>query len=337
MTFICRFMIVYWKDIKGHSQIADSLKIMVAEDRLPHAMLFSGMAGVGKFLMGLALASALLCEKKDGPCRHCSSCMALQNNVHPDFFVLEPEGKTVQMIKIEQIRQLQKEISLSAYLADKRVVLIRNADRMNENAANCLLKTLEEPVGNIFFILTADNEKKILPTVLSRCMKIYFSPLSDTLISDIMADQNIKRDKSETLANLAGGSAEQALALYENGGMENRLAVFDFLKAIFSLTDEDIWTLADKLAASGREKFGEWLLYLQLFWRDMAALDGDTECMRLYNNDMKAELMQVKEDWDMTSVFAAENYVQEMQRRLLTNADVRLIAEKFIIALRDLK
>ncbi|TCS76167.1 DNA polymerase III subunit delta' [Pectinatus cerevisiiphilus] len=331
-------MLTKWCDIKGHDQIIASLKRMAAEDRLPHAILFSGMAGVGKFLTGVALASMLLCEKEDGPCGSCPSCTALQNGVHPDFFLLEPEGKTVQMIKIDQIRQMQKAISLAAYMSDKRVVLIRNADKMNEAASNGLLKTLEEPVGNVFFILTADNEKKLLPTVISRCMRIYFAPLADADISNIIAARGITgADGGAVLAKLAGGSVEQALALYENDGLANRRAAFEFLTKVFSMTDEGIWTLADQLAVSGKEKFAEWLLYLQLFWRDIAALDSSLDCTELYNNDMKDALIAIKEKWNINAVFTACTYAGEIQRRLLTNADVRLMAEKFIISLLALK
>lgn len=323
--------------IKGHENIIKSLTTMIAEDRLPHAIMFTGIAGIGKFLLGKALAAALLCEKENGPCGSCSSCKALDIDTHPDFFVLEPAGKSIQMIKIEQIRQMQKEISLSPYMADKRVVLLRNADMMNEAATNALLKTLEEPVGNTFFILTVDNEKQVLPTILSRCMRIHFSALTEDIIEQIALTHGAQADNSSQLAKLSGGSASQAISLIENEGLTNRYAALSFLKEIFSLSDEKMWTLSDELVSSGKEKFSEWLLYLELFWRDMIILDQDNDCSHLYNMDSKEELLAIKGNWLISSIFTAMSYAQDMQRRLLSNANIRLIAEKFIINVHDLK
>lgn len=308
---------------------------MTSENKLPHAILFSGQAGIGKFITGKVLAAALLCSGADAPCGICPSCRALKNELHPDFYVLKPEGKTAQ-IKIEQIRQMQKDISLAPYIADKRVVLFQNADQMNEAASNCLLKTLEEPVGNVFFILTADNEKKMLPTILSRCMKIYFAPLTTKIIEKIMLEHGIEPAKSKILAQLAGGSISKALTLEENGGLETRRAAYNFLTEIFLFDDEKIWLWTDNFSEQGKEQFSEQLLYLQLFWRDMAVLEQD-DCSKLYNNDMRSELLSIKEKWSMSSIFAAAALADEMQKRLTTNADIKLIAESFIIRLRDLE
>lgn len=308
---------------------------MTSEDKLPHAILFSGQAGIGKFMTGKILAATLLCGRTDAPCGSCTSCRALANRLHPDFYILKPEGKAAQ-IKIEQIRQMQKDISLAPYIADKRVVLLQNADQMNEAASNCLLKTLEEPVGNVFFILTADNEKKMLPTILSRCMKIYFAPLTTQIIEEFMLEHGIEPAKSKILAQLAGGSISKALALEENGGLENRRSAYNFLTEIFLFADENIWLWADNFSDQGKEQFSQQLLYLQLFWRDMAALEQDN-CSKLYNDDMRSELLSIKEKWSMNSIFTAAALAGQMQKRLTTNADIRLIAESFMIRLRDLK
>ena len=325
-----------WQDIIGHSEIVGNLKRMVLTDSMPHAMLFSGMDGIGKFLTGMVLAEALLCEKNDGPCGECQSCKAIAGGVHPDLFVLEPEGKTIQMIKIEQIRQMQAEISLAPYLSDKRVVLINDADKINETAANGFLKTLEEPVGEIFFILITGNERKILPTILSRCMKVYFSSLSNDDVKQILQAKGIEKDTAQSVARLAGGSVKQALTLYENDGLENRRNAFEFMGQIFSFSEEDIWHMADILSDFTREKLSEWFFYLQMFWRDMIVLYQDNSGRHLYNNDITGELTAQRDKWPLPVIFEAAAYADEVQHRLTTNADIRLITEEFIIKLRDL-
>ncbi len=103
-----------WTNIIGHKQIINRLLAMLKTDHLPHALLFFGMEGIGKALTAKMLAMTLLCTTEDKPCGNCPSCKAFEQGTHPDFFLLEPEGKTVKMIKIEQLRQLQADIALAA-------------------------------------------------------------------------------------------------------------------------------------------------------------------------------------------------------------------------------
>ncbi|WP_231036315.1 DNA polymerase III subunit delta' [Pectinatus sottacetonis] len=326
-----------WQKIVGHEHIIDSLQRMVKDENMPHALLFFGMKGIGKYLTARILAKALLCEKNDGPCGHCSSCNAFSHGVHPDFFVIKPDGKTVKMIKIEQIREMRLNISLAPYLADKRVIIIDNADTMNETAANGLLKTLEEPIGKVFFILVASNREKLLPTILSRCMQIYFAPLKKNQIRQILYKRGIAEETARSLCSLSGGSVEQALALYENGGLESRLSAFAFMQNIFKYTDEDIWKKTDDLSSFTKEKFSEWVFYLQMFWRDMIILQQKNNDVELYNSDIKNDLLKQSSFWDISCIFTAIEYADEVQKRLISNADLRLIIEAFMIKLRDLK
>ena len=172
---------ISWQNIYGHEQIKADLQLLLQENKLPHALLFSGIDGIGKLLTAKMLAKSLLCcnsQQGNMACGYCNSCKMFDEQNHPDFYYLEPEGKTRKLIKIEQIRQIQAKIALSPYLSDKQVVIINDAQYLNDTAGNSLLKTLEEPIGEVFFILITSNKDMILPTILSRCMKIYFAPLS---------------------------------------------------------------------------------------------------------------------------------------------------------------
>lgn len=330
-------MSMNWQDIIGHVNIINNLRRLTSEDKMPHALLFIGIDGIGKFLAGEILAKTLLCnDGTDMPCGSCRSCQAVDSNIHPDLFVLEPDGKTVQMIKIEQIRQMRSNIALAPYLSDKRVVIIRDADKMNEAAANGLLKTLEEPIGRAFFILTASNEKKMLPTILSRCMKVYFSPLRNSDIESILQSRGLENTRALTIARLSGGSAGQALLLHEHDGLKNRADAYSFLTQVLSFSDEDIWMNADKLAKTDREKLSEWVFYLQMFWRDIVVLYHNETDSNLYDIDLKEQLIQQKSVWLQCFAFQAADYAAAVQHRLQTNTDIRLTMEAFIIKLRDL-
>lgn len=325
-----------WNDIVGHEQIISNLRTMLEIDHLPHALLFFGMEGIGKALTAKMLAMALLCDVEKRPCGECPSCQAFIKGTHPDFFLLEPDGKTVKMIKIEQLRQMQADISLAPYLSDKRVVIIDGADKINETAANALLKTLEEPVGNIYFILTANNKEKVLATILSRCVNIYFSLLDNEAVMNILQKKEIAAGAASKLADLSGGSIRQALTLYENNGLENRDMAFKFLKDVFIYSDENIWQITDVLLKFKREQLNEWIFYLQMFWRDMIIL-YNKDNIKLYNSDMNDELIEQKYIWNLQQIFMAVEYSQIAEQRLMSNADMRLIIEEFILKLRNLK
>src|SRR3990167_3314227 len=149
------------------------LKNAFAQNRLSHAYLLSGIAGLGKTDFARKFAVFLLCEKKSS-CGVCRGCMLMQANNHPDFIWIAPEEKS-HTIKIDQIREMSFKLSHTAHSSDYKVVVIAPADAMPVVAANALLKTLEEPSGKTIIFLI-DDQKSVLPaTILSRCQKIVFS------------------------------------------------------------------------------------------------------------------------------------------------------------------
>lgn len=146
------------------------------QDKLTHAYLLSGIMGVGKTAFSQRFAQFLLCEKKTGSesCGGCRSCQWIQAGTHPDFILIEPTEKK-HTIKIDQIRELSDKLSRTAQQGGYQVVIISPADTMLIQAANALLKTLEEPTGKVILFLI-DNQKSALPaTIISRCQKIFFS------------------------------------------------------------------------------------------------------------------------------------------------------------------
>ena len=241
-----------WSSIQGHEQIKNDLRQLLAEKRLPHALLFTGIEGIGKNLTAKVLAKVLLCSGEEKPCNICPSCRAFDAKNHPDFYYLEPEGKA-NNIKIEQIRQMQSQIALSPYLADKRVVIINDAETMNEAAENSLLKTLEEPTGDVVFILVTANKDLLLPTILSRCMKLYFAPLSEDEIKIILKSKYaVNEDKATVIAKLSGGSMKRAISFLDDDNFNLCQNAMDFLSK--DLNAKDIWQISDEFSAMDKAK-----------------------------------------------------------------------------------
>lgn len=148
------------------------LQNALMQNRLSHAYLLSGMEDIGKIDFAHAFAKQILCEKKN-TCGQCRACLLMKSETHPDFLIIQPEEKK-HSIKIDQIRLLSEKLSRTSLMGGYQVVLISPADAMPVQAANALLKTLEEPTGKVVFLLI-DHQQHYLPTtILSRCQRIYF-------------------------------------------------------------------------------------------------------------------------------------------------------------------
>lgn len=162
-----------------HQKQWQFLKKTVELGKTPHALLFYGQTSIGKKVLALELIKLLNCQAenfKDRPCQTCRSCQDIEKNVHPDFFIIEPQES--REIKISQIRNLYSKLSLKSYSAPFKAVIIDKAHCLNQEAQSAFLKMLEEPKGKTVFILITEYPEMLLPTILSRVerMRFYSAP-----------------------------------------------------------------------------------------------------------------------------------------------------------------
>jgi DNA polymerase III subunit delta' len=205
----------------GQEKAKVLLSRSLAAGRTPHAYLFRGPDGVGKQLFARRLAATLNCRQTHGgaACGICPSCLKFRSGNHPDFVAIRPEQGS---IKIDRIRELIKALSYPPYESAVRVVLLEDIHTMRREAANSLLKTLEEPPENNLLILTAESSKSILPTISSRCQCIPFFPLSQQDTVKILRAQaeDLEEKTAVMLARLSEGSPGRALLLRESEMIE---------------------------------------------------------------------------------------------------------------------
>ena len=195
-----------FEKIIGNDDNKKLLENTVRSNNVLHSYLFFGTEGIGKKVFAKEFSKMILCNSKDEkPCNKCKSCIEFDNN--PDFFVIEPDGSS---IKIEQIRQMQKSILEKPIESNKKVYIINDAETMTKEAQNCMLKTLEEPQDFIVIILIASNENNILPTVKSRCTKIFFRNLDDADIIKYVNEKNSGIDINKDILKLCNGSILKA-------------------------------------------------------------------------------------------------------------------------------
>jgi DNA polymerase-3 subunit delta' len=204
--------------IRGHQRVCDFLRAAVANDRLPHALLFAGADGVGKHSVARALVAWLLCEaaaeaKGDDACGRCASCRQVAAGSHPDLQGLSvASGK--KEIGVDRARDVKRFTQLRPLRGRIKVAVIDDAHMLTVAAQNALLKTLEEPPQHSLLILVAHNPDALLATVRSRCQRVQFSPLPhDAVIEILTRDHGLTPSAAQQLAALAEGSPGRALAL----------------------------------------------------------------------------------------------------------------------------
>ena len=199
---------------RGQQVALAALRGMI-QNGVPHALLLAGPPSVGKTTLALDLAAALLCtspDPADRPCRQCRGCRLVASGNHPDLHRLAPEGAGGQ-VRIDVIRNLVGELALLPVEGGARVAIVEDAHRLNEDAQNALLKTLEEPPSGVVIVLCADDEDRLLPTIRSRCARLRLGTVATRDIEDWLAERGVAdAPTSARLARLADGRPGIALA-----------------------------------------------------------------------------------------------------------------------------
>ncbi len=326
-----------WSSILGHTEQGGRLRRMLQENRLPHAILLAGPRGVGKRRTAEVLAAAVLCMQSEPvPCGHCESCRAAGNGTHPDLHIVQPEssGKGSSVIRIEQIRMMQTEVSRKPLLSGRHVVLIDDADLMNEAAENSLLKILEEPAGGTLFLLVTSARASLLDTIQSRCMPVVFGLLEPVDIRDILRQKGIPEEQVQDLAVLAGGSPGHAVLLAESGGLELREQVTELLERLDKMPLEQIFLQGKLLGDMSKGRLAEWLGFFAVLLRDLLVLRVDGGSGLLIQPDIRQRMLEMIELYPERRLFSMLQLLHETQRRLSANVNLRLLMESFLIRCR---
>ena len=267
--------------VYGQEHLTRQLAAGLLTGRLAHAYLLVGPPHVGKMTLAVNIAQAVNCPERDSgaPCGECSQCQRIARGVHPDVQVIgvgrgEEDGPARRDIRIDQVREIEGFLNLSAYEGAGKVVIIDGAELMNAAAANALLKTLEEPpAGTVLLLLTA-NEDALLATIRSRCRALYLKPLARAeLERRLVSDYDAAPELAARLARLARGCLGQAVNALRDGEMlEQRDAELERLQEVCSGGLDTRFDYAAELATRfnrEREETKE-LLYLWLgWWRDL--------------------------------------------------------------------
>ncbi len=318
-------------DIIGQEKQIAQLQSSLAQGRIPHAFLFHGLEGIGKKATALTFAKALNCATNlRDSCDLCTSCRKADHKNHLDIITLAPEG---QFIKIQAVRELQERLKFKPWEGKRRVIIIDEAERMNEAAANALLKTLEEPPAANVIILVSARPSQLPATILSRCQQLRFNPLSEEKAVPYLRQLfALDTDTARLLAAASGGSIARAVEMHSGAYLEMRRGIMDWATA--GLGNDPLLRLAN-LGHFGqdREEIMERLGVLRSCYRDAIVYRETGQGGMLINRDQVEMIASLAARLSVEDMIADIKTVGRAMRALEQNADKTLTLEVMLLRL----
>jgi DNA polymerase-3 subunit delta' len=336
-----------FSEIIGQERAIGFLKGVMGRGKIPHAYLFAGIAGIGKTTAALALTQAINCKEpvNQGACGQCQTCRQVRSGNFPDLVFIEPDR---QNIKIEQIRGLNRTLSFKPISGRYRVSIIRQAEVMTDEAANSLLKTLEEPPQNNILILNVTEPLALFPTIVSRCQKVLFRPIPVRAIVDWLVDnQSLEEDKAHVLAKISEGSLGKAIRMCEVEFIKKREYLLSRLIQLPGLSSEEALEMALQHKRKHKERDsheigkGEWDLFDLLsiwksWYRDLLLTKLHCPADFLINVDFSQKLKNISRHFKIDNLIDSFHMVDRSQRDLLQTRNVDIMMEHTVLTLKRL-
>ena len=328
-----------WKVI-GHPRAVTLLRRSLETDSLAHGYLFAGPAHVGKMTLAMNLAQALNCGETERPCGQCAACQRVASGKHADVQIIglipdSSEAKSRMEISIDQIREMQRAASLPPFEGKYKTFVIDGAELMSIEAANCLLKTLEEPADRVEIILLTTNERLLPATVISRCQRVELRPLALSEVeSALSGNWGVEPEKATLLARLSHGCLGWAVAAaLDSGILQQRSEHLDTLLEMIDGGLEERFAYAARLAAQFsqnrglvREKLDLWLDW----WRDLLLVKtGVSDAVT--NVDRLATLIDMGAGYGLVQTKEYINDIRAAGDQLRQNANPRLVFEMLVL------
>jgi DNA polymerase-3 subunit delta' len=323
-----------WKLI-GHEWAVHMLKQHVVQGTHRQAYLITGPDSVGRSTLALRFAQALNCPKPvevGEPCLDCPTCTQLERLVHPDLAVVEAE-RVGGPIKVDQIRGLQHGLSLAPYDAKYRIAILLRFEDANPQAANALLKTLEEPPGQVVLLLTTVSADRLLPTIVSRCEVIRLRPVPFAdMHQGLTGNWHVPPQEAELYGHLSGGRPGYAFRLYQDPEeLSNRNSWLEDQLNLLSASRVDRFNYAETMAKNP-QSLSEILKVWLSFWRDIL-LRASSSTSQITNIDYQEIINQLAHRYNLSQAFSMVVALEKVLEHIAHNINPRLALEVFMLDL----
>ncbi|MGZ9587070.1 DNA polymerase III subunit delta' [Paenibacillus marinisediminis] len=321
-----------FQHILGQERAKMILQHGLQAEKVSHAYLFSGPAGTGKMQTALTFAKALFCERlKDDCCNECLSCRKIDHGNHPDVHIIEPEG---QSIKIEQIRELQREFSYRSHPSSRKIYIMKQADKMTVQASNSLLKFLEEPTSPTVAILLAEHGQSMLPTIVSRSQWVPFSPQDPKLIYDRLMQEGVSPTLARCAVQLVNGLEQGRELCQQNWFAELRNVMLQLGKECTGRLSAALLTAQQRIFKTELAEHTDMVFRLfHLWFRDMLNYQLNRQDSLVYQDQLevisKIAWTRSAEGWIRCMEASAE-----AQKRIRANVNPQLVLEQFLVGMQ---
>jgi DNA polymerase-3 subunit delta' len=329
-------------DFVGNDAAVTQMRNAYARGQGTHAYLITGPAQIGKRTLAIAFAAQVVCNgpRPEAPCGACPSCHASGRNGHPDIHLVERRDEK-RTILTEQAQEVIHQSSLHPYLSTRKVFIVREASILENEAANRLLKTIEEPPPDTVIILTTNDADQVLPTIRSRCREVGLRTVPLATVAKGLIDRGVDGDQADLLARLSGGRPGWAISTSDDPAqLTRRDDHLTLLETVLETRRARRLALADRLedsrqVARTRERmaaaFEDWVTW----WRD--ALVCHAGCPELITNiDREGALRQASGRLDAPQIIAALTRTREAWAHIDANVNPRLAIEGLFLDLPDL-
>ena len=325
---------VAFEEIVGQEKVARMLKNALRRRRLAHAYIFSGTDSDGKRKMAIELAKALNCSTySDDACDNCTNCMRIANGNHPDVHWIAPDGTSV---KIKQIRTLQKNIAYHSVEAMTKVFVIEAVETMTIQAANSLLKILEEPEGTALIILLTDNVQAIIPTIKSRCQLIPFQHPDPEIVCEQLIEEGVSREVAVIASRMANGLQEAREMCGETWFTSAPPLVVELTNATCDDSNKALIVVHEQLLKSETVRTHmELFLDLMILWyRDMLTMKlgcRQPQTFLEHVNDVKRQVMK----WTESGIIQAVEKLLVAKQQLRQHVPPQLVLEGWVLSVQE--
>jgi DNA polymerase III delta' subunit len=328
---------VSFDDIIGNDRIKNILRKSLKRGRLPSSLLFYGPQGVGKREMALVLAKALNClQKKDDSCERCSSCQSINKQIgtFPDVMRIKAEKETIQ---IDQIRLMKQVAYLRPMIGKKRVFIIEDAEKMNDEASNSLLKVLEEPPLFSHIILTTDNLFSILPTIKSRCQILKFAQVFRQDVQKELMERGIREERAKIISLLVQGNLKKALDFdWDEANAQRRKAFNIFSSFVKGGKTAAFFKKYSRMQKKNFiEEFKPLLEMISSFCRDLILLKIGSPMRFLINLDYKDKLCKIEKIMSLNESLRFLEVTEECIGLFERNINRKVIMNSMAISFMD--
>ena len=325
-------MIDHHWNLLGNEWAVELLRQQIVHGTTRHAYLFAGPSGVGRRMLALRLAQALNCTQpiEPGiPCSQCRDCKQIEAMGHPDLTIIqaESEGGT---LKVDQVREARRTLTLKPYQSKYRVTVFLRFQEANDNAANALLKILEEAPSYVILILTADHPEQLLPTIVSRCEVLRLHSLSLDTVESFLSERGANPDQARLIAHISGGRLGYALRLMQDSStLEFRNEKLNETQSFTTAARVDKFAYAEKLVKDKDTLRNVLLLWLS-YWRDVLLCAGGS-AVPLANIDRAKEIESLAERVSMSEVRRMVSKLENSLSQLESNVNARLLTEVILL------